>query len=249
MDTLPKKSRVNAGRLACCLVLCLAAVQLRAATTVIFDTRQITGNGSTNAMILVEPLQGVLTNGQGGVILNLPHNLRTGSDGTTRTNLYPGLYRVTIRTTIPASTTIYTNNIPDTASVIYSGDYKTASVGSAASSVAYSQAAADAKFVIQTNGSGRSNILSRPRLYSGVNTNGSSSVSNMVWTCTNSVTGEGEWRASSAGTSQGNNFRIRTSGADVQLQVLNSATAQYHSLILTNVQGYPVLTINPTGEN
>jgi hypothetical protein len=115
---------------------------------VIFDTQALYGLPVTNAQVMVTPLQRGLTNAQGGVILPMPHTMRTGTNGQCRTNLFlPAAYQVQVKTEIPPSTLIYTNVFPGGLSgPVYSADYKSAAVPSAAALGAYTMAQSDGRY-------------------------------------------------------------------------------------------------------
>jgi hypothetical protein len=115
---------------------------------VIFDAQALYGLPVTNAQVMVTPLQRGLTNAQGGVILPMPHTMRTGTNGQCRTNLFlPAAYQVQIKTEIPPSTLIYTNVFPGGLSgPVYSADYKSAAVPNAAALGAYTMAQSDGRF-------------------------------------------------------------------------------------------------------
>ncbi len=131
------------------LLLCLLglATARAASPVVVFDLEQIVSQPLTNAIITITPLQAVITNGSGRVVANLPHTLKTGNNSQARTNLFPGTYRIEVRTLTPPSLTIYTNLVESGTGTVYSADIKTTTVTPAAGTVAYSQAAADGRFL------------------------------------------------------------------------------------------------------
>lgn len=108
-------------------------------------------------------------------------------------NLYNGRsYRVTFLG--PNWTTIFTNNFDtNVAGLVNAVDYLSAPLQVDGSTVAYSQLAADARF---HNVAGDT---STNPIFRGTIAFPDGSVSNYVWTCTNTATGAGTWQPASGG--------------------------------------------------
>jgi hypothetical protein len=177
-----------------CVLLLFAITASAATNQVSFDLGNYSSESVAYKQVRIAPSRSSFPRAEGSQVVGVDYGFKTTDANGKFTNaMVTGTYDITFTNRFLATTFQITVPSTNYSGVLTAAELTTSGTNSPSNLAAYSQAAANARFIEKDAGRGTNNTLTYPRLLGGTMTVA------YVWTLTNTTTGAGHWAASSGG--------------------------------------------------
>jgi hypothetical protein len=177
-----------------CAFLLIAVTAHAATNQVSFDLGIFSAESVAYKQVRIAPSRSSFPRAEGTRVVGVDYGFRTTDANGLFTNaMVTGTYDITFTNRFLATTFQITVPSTNYSGILTAAELTTTGTNSPSNLAAYSQAAANARFVEKDAGKGTNNTLTYPKFLGGTMTVA------YVWTLTNAATGGGHWAASSGG--------------------------------------------------